>query len=163
MGKIIQFISNVKGETQMISIYDAAHAFLNIDLMSNKKLQKLCYYAQAWYMALNDEQLIDCNFEAWTHGPVCPELYHRFKIYGGLNISERFECPKTIGEDKYLKGFIDGIYSMYGKFQANELEEMTHNEDPWLNSREGLNKWEPGYNLITLDAMKKYYNNLKKV
>ncbi len=39
------------------------------------KLQKLCYYCQAWYLAWNNEPLFDEEFEAWASGPVCKELY----------------------------------------------------------------------------------------
>lgn len=161
MGDVINLFKEDGSDLRM-NIFEIANAFLSMESMSNKKLQKLCYYTQAWYIALNNDPLIDCEFEAWTHGPVCPELYHTFKKYGYSNIQGRFECPEIINDDNYLKEFIGSIYAMYGKFQADELEEMTHNEDPWLNSREGLNEWEPGYNLISLDSMKKYYKNLRK-
>ena len=63
-------------------IFDLAHAFLSIASMTHKKLQKLCYYAKAWYLALKDENLIDDDFEAWVHGAVQPNLYQEYKVYG---------------------------------------------------------------------------------
>ena len=42
--------------------------------LSNHKLQKLLYYAQAWYLAFEDTPLFDEDFEAWVHGPTIPAL-----------------------------------------------------------------------------------------
>jgi len=39
------------------------------------KLQKLCYYAQAWHMVWEDETLFDEDFQAWANEPVCRSLY----------------------------------------------------------------------------------------
>lgn len=57
----------------MYSIFQVAKWFLDKDLnMSAKKLQKLCWYAYSWYIALNNEpndstlnSLIDDKAEAW--------------------------------------------------------------------------------------------------
>ena len=72
-----------------------AQWFLSVSSMSNKKLQKLCYYAYCWYIVFyNDIELITkenmgdirvlCSepFQAWIHGPVSPQLYQRYKSYG---------------------------------------------------------------------------------
>ena len=63
-------------------IFDLAEAFLSISSMTHKKLQKLCYYAKAWYLALYDENIVSEPFEAWVHGAVQPELYQKYKSYG---------------------------------------------------------------------------------
>ena len=57
-----------------------ADAFLHISTenrsgITNLKLQKLIYYAQAWFLALHDEALFDDPIEAWVHGPVVPEVF----------------------------------------------------------------------------------------
>ena len=67
-----------------------AQWFLSMSSMSNKKLQKLCYYAYCWYIVFyNDVEFITkenigdirvlCSepFQAWIHGPVSPQLYQR--------------------------------------------------------------------------------------
>ena len=63
-------------------IFDLADAFLCINSMTHKKLQKLCYYAKAWYLAINDTNIIKEPFEAWVHGAVQPALYQKYKVYG---------------------------------------------------------------------------------
>lgn len=45
--------------------------------ISNLKLQKLIYYAQAFHLAIYELPFFDEDFEALTHGPVCPEIYHK--------------------------------------------------------------------------------------
>jgi len=40
--------------------------------MTAMKLQKLCYYAQAWSLVWDERPLFDERIEAWANGPVCP-------------------------------------------------------------------------------------------
>ncbi|WP_336507207.1 Panacea domain-containing protein [Paenibacillus larvae] len=55
---------------QESTVYDVAKAFLHLESMTPKKLQKLCYYAYSFYLAIYEKKLFDDNFEAWVHGPV---------------------------------------------------------------------------------------------
>ncbi|MHA1540324.1 MAG: Panacea domain-containing protein [Alphaproteobacteria bacterium] len=43
------------------------------------KLQKLCYYSQALSLSKNSKKLFNENFEAWSNGPVCRELFNLHK------------------------------------------------------------------------------------
>ena len=43
--------------------------------ITNKKLQKLVYYSQAWSLVLNNEKLFNEKIEAWVHGPK-PLFFH---------------------------------------------------------------------------------------
>ena len=56
------------------SVFDVANWFLMKGDMTHKKLQKLCYYAQAWAYALKGYRLEDTDYQAWVHGPVSPAL-----------------------------------------------------------------------------------------
>ena len=132
MGNIINLF---KGDEQMISISDVANTFLSFDSMTHKKLQKLCYYAQALYLAKNEERLIEnTEFEAWVHGPVSRELYARF--YGmGSNTIKQKPNDNSICKDSYEHYFLKKIYEKYGHLTGDELEALTHSESPWLNAR----------------------------
>jgi len=44
-------------------------------LISNLKLQKPVYYADAWHLANCDKPLIQEDFQAWVHGPAIPALF----------------------------------------------------------------------------------------
>lgn len=141
----------------MISISDVAKTFLTFESMSPKKLQKLCYYAQAWYLALNNEPLVDSVFEAWIHGPVSPELYHSYKVYGYNKIPKSKDIPSSIKDDSYILSFIKHIYDIYGGFSGNTLENLTHNELPWLNARGNLETWQSSNRIISNEDMQCYY------
>lgn len=118
--------------------------------MTHKKLQKLCYYCQAWHLAFKGVRLIKCEFEAWVHGPVCMELYAKRNFVNG-----KYERESITKEEME---FIDRIYSVYMKYSASILELMTHNEDPWIEARGELQSWEPSRAIISTDSMKCYYS-----
>ena len=46
------------------------------------KIQKLVYYTQAWYLANFDTPLFDEDMQAWTHGPVAPSVYEKYRGAG---------------------------------------------------------------------------------
>lgn len=56
--------------------------------MSSMKLQKLCYYSQAWHLAWDGEPMFPNEIHAWANGPVIPDLYelHKgtFTLYPGM-------------------------------------------------------------------------------
>src|SRR5689334_17203169 len=64
------------------------------DPITPLKLQKLVYYAQAWYVALYDKPLVRDEFQAWLHGPVSPRLYQRFKALQWRAIEEDVRPPE---------------------------------------------------------------------
>ena len=47
--------------------------------VSNLKLQKIIYFAQAAHLALEDEELFSDEIHAWSYGPVVNKVYHEFK------------------------------------------------------------------------------------
>lgn len=123
----------------MIPVEDVANYFLSLvdpdddDCISNLKLQKLCYYAQGFYLALYGERLFDETLQAWQHGPVVPSLYHKYKPSGRSCLIEdsNFDVNSI---PEVIRNFLDTIYSYFGQFSAWKLRDMTHNETPWINS-----------------------------
>jgi len=138
----------------MTSIFDLANAFLSLESMTHKKLQKLCYYAKAWYLALYDENIIAEPFEAWVHGPVNPELYEKYKGYGYDLITERI-LKENISLD--LLSYVKQIYNSYGHMDGDELEIITHHEEPWIEARGNKRPWESCNTIISEDIMKIFY------
>lgn len=146
-------------ENEKRGIFELARAFLSMGEMTNKKLQKLCYYAQAWHLALEDEPLIEnCAFEAWVHGPVCPDLYNEYKRFGYERIPQYIGNVKEINEE-YMD-FAQEVFEAYGELSGNELEKLSHQEYPWKNARGDLKPWEPCNNIILEDDMKSYYRSI---
>lgn len=62
------------------SVVDVAEYILEqCGPMSAIKLQKLCYYSQAWHLALDGVPLFTEPIHAWANGPVIPALYEMHK------------------------------------------------------------------------------------
>ncbi|MGO5071738.1 Panacea domain-containing protein [Roseburia faecis] len=139
----------------MENIYEVADFFLSKESMSHKKLQKLCYYAQAWYLANYGKQLFPNRFEAWVHGPVSPDLYSRYRGWGWENIPR---CTHDIKfNNEGIRVFLNQVYSTYGDYDADTLERMTHSEMPWQSARVGCDSSTYSRNPISLKNMRDYY------
>lgn len=128
--------------------------------ITNKKLQKLVYYAQAWFLVLNNNKLFNERIEAWVHGPTVRSLYVQYKEFG-FNPIQKTVNLEDIKIPKKIKEFLNEIWKVYGKFDAGYLEMLTHSEKPWQEAREGLQLFEGSDNQISLKTMRDYY--LKKL
>lgn len=117
------------------------------------------YFAQAWYLALYNKPLFDEQIEAWVHGPVIPNVYHRFKEYKYQPISEHISKPELT--TKIEKHLIE-IIKVYGEHSAFQLENITHNADPWINARGNTPIDQPSNKVISHDDMKNYYAKMAK-
>jgi len=68
------------------------------DSITHLKLQKLLYYAQAWCIVLSGKSLFEDDFEAWSHGPVLPGIYHDYKHFG-FEALPSCDCINNIEEE----------------------------------------------------------------
>jgi uncharacterized phage-associated protein len=127
------------------------------ELLTNLKLQKLLFYAQAWHLALKDSELFSEDFQAWVHGPVLLSQYHRFKEYKWHSIAAEISKPEL---DPDLTGFLDEIVDIFGSETAVALEIMTHKEPPWREARGDLPPHEPCNSYISKQTMTEYYRSL---
>lgn len=128
--------------------------------VTNKKLQKLLYYAQAWYLVQKGEKLYEDDIEAWVHGPTIPHMYRQYKKYGyqpitGENIE--LDSIKITGD---VRDFLDNIWKLYGNYDADYLELLTHQEDPWILAREGVSSGIASKRVIDTNLMKDFYSKL---
>jgi uncharacterized phage-associated protein len=122
------------------------------DLLSNLKLQKLCYYAQGIGIATRGEPLFAEPIEAWQHGPVVPAVYAEYKTHGSSDIPppEGFD-PKIF--DRADIELINDVYNQYGQYSAWKLRNMTHEESPWIDAYKNQTS-----KVITLEALKEYFS-----
>ena len=146
-----------------ISHKDIAEYFLAFgnesgEVITNLKLQKLVYYAQAWYLANNKESLFDSDFQAWVHGPVIPSLYREYKHWGSSPICNelKFESVKQNFDAETLS-FLEVVTKAYMPFGAYQLELMTHQEEPWIQARQGCDPDEKCETVISRDLMTEFY------
>lgn len=126
--------------------------------ITNKKLQKLVYYAQAWNLVFTKGQsLFPEPIEAWMHGPAIRVLWLKYKRFAYTAINGINNKPE-IG--KKVSSLLDEVWKVYGKYDADYLETLTHSEDPWIEARAGLDTNETSSIVITPDAMRSYYSQL---
>lgn len=125
------------------TVYDVADWFLTKDEMSPKKLQKLVYYAYAWTLVFHNDdidnlenKLFDDEIEAWVHGPVNRNLYREYASYGYHNIEKKESIDVDFSTD--IEATLDEVWEAYGEFDGNQLEALTHQEEPWKEARIGL-------------------------
>jgi uncharacterized phage-associated protein len=124
------------------------------------KLHKLLYYCQAWNLAFDRGRLFNGEFQAWVHGPVSRAIYDRFStksLYSPVNATDiraSFDPRNIEPEDRAL---IDAVLEKYAHLTGDQLEEMTHQEDPWKVARGNLPATARSENLIDDEIMKSYY------
>lgn len=147
-----------------------ANWFLSKSSMSNKKLQKLCYYAYCWYIVFNNDiealslnskrtinTLFSETFQAWIHGPVSPILYHKYKTFGWRDIPYK-STNARISQD--VVQLLEQVWDAYGNFSGDELELISHNEQPWIKARGNCTSSEACYNEISKKDILEYYSSL---
>ena len=138
------------------SALDVAKWFINELHPEPLKLQKLLYLSQGFSYAFHDEALFDDEIEAWVHGPVVPSVYRQYKLYQYNPIDINYSIPK-FGE-KELE-ILNYIKDNYAKYDAKFLEEMTHKQEPWLLSREGLDPDERSDKTISKQSIANYFTS----
>lgn len=116
----------------------AIYFYNNIEYINNLKLQKLMFFAYVEYYKKYKKELFKDNFEAWVYGPVLPELYYNF--YKVL-LNKEYN-KKNINEKKDIKNVLDNIIKKYGKKDAFQLVDLTHEEQVWQNARNGLDNFK---------------------
>lgn len=125
------------------------------DTISNLKLQKLCYLAQGFYLAIYGKKLFDEEIEAWTHGPVVPELYHVYKEYKNQAIPKPKKLDFSIYDEETIE-FLNEIYSVFGQYSAWVLRNITHAGKPWKDA------YNENGGVISIDSMKKWFKKYVK-
>ena len=98
------------GARKTLKIEDVAKYFIYLankdkKVITNKKLQKLVYYSQAWSLVMNDKKLFKDPIEAWVHGPAVRSLYVQYKNFGFSPIQEEVD-EKTIKKLFYHTNYI---------------------------------------------------------
>jgi uncharacterized phage-associated protein len=143
-------------------LQDVVNWFLAKESMTPKKLQKILYYAYSWTLTMeNDDvselenRLFNEKFEAWVHGPVLREVYDRFREYGYQEIPKYDGPLTTFSED--IEEVLEDVWEDYGHYTGNELESITHQEDPWINARDGYSALERCNVELTDEDIFNYY------
>jgi len=134
--------------------------------VTQMKLQKLIFFAHGLHLASQDAPLTKEYFQAWKFGPVIPNVYHEYKLYGSAPIIETdlilFQSkrtPDTDCIDKESLEMIDVAWQTLNKFTAIQLSNWTHNADsPWTKHY----KQDEQYVIIPNEDIKMYFDKFVK-
>lgn len=127
------------------------------DLITNMKVQKLLYYVQGWHLGLYKSPVFKEELQAWVHGPVQYEVYNQYREYRWNPISHEVEKPDF---EQSLVRHIDQVLATYGGETAYMLELMSHQEDPWMEARNGLSADSPCNTVISNKTMNRFFSKL---
>lgn len=132
--------------------------------MSNLKLQKILYYIQVAFLLKKNKECFKAVIIAGEFGPVIPEVYQKYKIYGRRGIPKQenrkelqLDCEKMRIIKKEIteisrgdKRLIEKVVDTYATItEPIALAKKTCEEDPWKNT--SLNKE------IKNSLIRKYY------
>ena len=141
--------------------------------IDNLKLQKLLYYIQAYFLCntKSHSQCFSDTIEAWSWGPVVPNVYREYKVYGASGLPKveiidteyeffndnLVEIPISFDPDKIFspkdRENIEKVIDAYKDYSSIAMMKKTHQEDPWIKARKREKKE------ILLEDIREYYGN----
>lgn len=121
------------------------------------KLQKLTYYVQAWNLAWEGRPAFDHDIQAWPDGPVSWKLW-RDKKYTSPPLSSVLPSADPDRIPARTQEVIDAVLEFYGSMKSNDLIDLTHEELPWQEARDGLSANDRSNQELSLRTMRRYYS-----
>lgn len=143
----------------MLSVLDVARYFLVTqdedagESITNLKLQKLCYYAQGFHLAIFDTPLFPEPIEAWQHGPVVEVLWRAYRDYGSGPIPKPEDVDISLYDNDTVE-LLDEVNVVYGQYSAWKLRNLTHEEPPWKEAAASTS------GIISPETMRAYFKTL---
>lgn len=119
------------------------HLYIN-----NGKLNVLLYFIQVYFLLMSDgeEACFRSRIEAWAYGPRIPDVYHKYKMYGG--------AIYVVKENVYVNAveYIDTVLDKMGRLPYFYLVDLARVQEPWITgyARED--------DLITLKSIYEFYS-----
>ncbi|WP_147539437.1 Panacea domain-containing protein [Anaerotruncus rubiinfantis] len=136
-----------------IAIYTIHKSVMDETPITNLQLQKILYYIQGYFLKVENITAFNEPICNWPYGPVVPEVYFEYNIYGARPIEEDYrqsvETVDSTFNDNLHKSLIDKVVTACLKMSTRNLVEKTHTEDPWRLSK--------SRETIGVDAIKKYF------
>jgi uncharacterized phage-associated protein len=120
---------------------DVAYAFvqkgiIESNFVTQMKLQKILYFAHGLHLAQYHAPLIKETFQAWKFGPVIPRIYHTYKLYGSMPITNTdiaylVDRPAPHFNDE-ANEIIEVTWKTLKNIDGIKLSQWTHQDDsPW--------------------------------
>ncbi len=100
------------------------------DYITNMKLQKLLYFAQGLSFAIFGKAMFKDAIQAWDHGPVVPDIFHKYKVCGAGSI----EDVNPVKIDAETAALLEFVYKKYGIYSASQLRNLSHEQSPYKDN-----------------------------
>lgn len=124
--------------------------------MTAMKLQKLCYYSQAYSLAWSGKPIFEEPIQAWTNGPIIPTLWQEHK--GQFMVEKIKGKPENLTSED--QGVVNAVLDALGGLSGKQLSDRTHDEDPWKQRYDGNDAFPNGE--ITKDDLRNFYRHQPK-
>ena len=129
-------------------------------IISTFRLNKLTFLSHGWHYGITGKPLIKNDIEAWSRGPVIPDVDREWKLQGEKVKSQICDLDGNPYTDERLdeekKELIKKVYDVYSKFTDDEISDITHEEDSaWNMTLENNN--HKLYEKIPAEYIKKCY------
>jgi uncharacterized phage-associated protein len=105
--------------------------------ITNLKLQKILYFAQAYYLAKLNKPLFSEAIMAWEYGPVVPKIYRMFKHLGSDPIIQESDDSSIEEKDKEV---LKKVWDSFGGYSATKLVNISHAHSPWKDAYKSESK-----------------------
>lgn len=132
--------------------------------LDHMKLQKLVYYAYGWWLAYNEQPILDEAPQVWKFGPVFESLYNALRPFGGSTITSPVAPPNAsapIVSEDVPSQWIDWVWNRYGHLSGLQLSDMTHEiGTPWQIEAQARNYRVPKNYPIPESTTKRYFQGL---
>lgn len=117
----------------MVNVENVAKNIVNYSIsikspISNLKLQKLLYFSWIEYYKKTQRYLFKEEFYAWQFGPVVPQIYKEYCVYGGLPIAQVDDNLQNDIIDSEIFNTIKEVVDEYKNYSALDLVNLTHKQ-----------------------------------
>lgn len=119
-------------------------------------LQKALYYCQGLYYAFHHAFLFENDAQAWVHGPVYKEIYHAFK----QQEEQFFQMKPSLNHEE--QEVADAILRYICCYKGELLQQLTHLEQPWLQTRKDLPRNTKTDRVIDKNKIAIYFEEIKQ-
>jgi len=144
-----------------ITANDVADWFINRvdrnggDIITPEVVQRLVYFAQAWYLANTGRPMFKDEIQAWATGPMVPSIFERFEHLAAASLPDIENAREIRGDRAEL---LEQVQEEYGSYSRRKLGELAREEgSPWHQMRQGLAPEAHSERVIEKDGMKKFY------
>ena len=142
----------------LVADYFLLQVSIDGDYIGNLKMQKLCYLAQGWSLALRGIPLFDDVIEAWALGPMIPVLFRRFRRYRWHPLdSDKRKRGLLELFDAEEQELLNRTWKTYRRHSSNELQNLTCAQTPWKETYGDTEFPDPCYKEIPIRKIKAFF------